>query len=61
MDNEVKIRREKHIKKLIEVKNMMQESENLLEMKDIYEAIIAGCMALQRLNKIDFPEEQEKE
>lgn len=57
-DPEIKERREKHVEKLIEIKNMLSESENLMNMKEIYEAIIAGGMALQRLNEIDFPKEE---
>ena len=55
VDPEIKERREKQVEKLIEIKNWMAESEELLSMKEIYEAIIAGGMALQRLNEIDFP------
>lgn len=60
VDPEIKERREKQVEKLIEIKNWMAESEELLSMKEIYEAIIAGGMALQRLNEIDFPKGENK-
>ena len=57
MDAQTKERREKHVKALQEMRQIMLESENWENLKDFIEAVTAGGMALQRLNKIDFPEE----
>lgn len=56
MDLESKIRREKHVLRLQEMRRIMIESENWEYMKGLIEAVTAGGMALQRLNEIDFKE-----
>lgn len=58
MDEEIKARREEHIKALMEMRNMMLESENWENLKRLIRAVTAGAMALQRLNSIDFGEKE---
>lgn len=60
MGEEIKARREEHIKALMEMRNMMFESDNWENMMRLIRAVTAGAMALQRLNSIDFGEEEGK-
>lgn len=57
-DDDVKARREEHIKALREMRDMMLNDDNWENMKRLIEAVTAGGMALQRLNMIDFGESE---
>ena len=57
MAKKVKADREEHIKALMEMRNMMFESDNWESMMRLINAVTAGAFALERLNKEDFGEE----
>lgn len=56
MDEGTKARREEHVRVLQKMRRIMLENENWENLKPEIEAVTAGGMALQRLNKIDFGE-----
>ncbi len=56
MNEHTKERRETHIRNLQQMRRTMLESENWENLKPWIEAVTAGGMALQRLNKEDFGE-----
>ena len=58
---ELKARREEHIKVLREMRDMMLEDENWERMKRLIGAVTAGAFAIARLNKIDFGKDGEEE
>lgn len=61
IDDEIRARREEHIKALKEMRDMMLNDDNWENMKRLIEAVMAGGMALQRLNMIDFGESEPQE
>lgn len=64
MTNEERIRKrklEKHVEMLKEMRNAVLEDENWENMKRVIEALTAGAMAIQRIIKEDFGEQESED
>lgn len=59
-DAERKAKLEERVKTLKEMRDVMLNSENWESMKRLIEAVTAGAMAIQRIIKEDFGEQEEQ-
>lgn len=60
MDTRLKKRREEHIRNLKKLRDTFFERETYESYSEIIQAITAGAFALARINKEDFPEEEDE-
>ena len=60
-DLERKARLEKHVKTLQDFYHIIVEGENWEMMQDLSSAMVAGGMAIQRLLREDYPDEEQKD
>lgn len=60
-DLERKARLEKHVKTLQDFYHIIVEGENWEMMQDLSSAMVAGGMAIQRLLREDYPDEEQND
>ena len=58
-EKETKKHREEAIEALIEMRNMMMESDNWENLMRLVDAVTMGAFAIQRINEIDYGKESE--